>query len=108
MNVDQATGEIAGNVVRKLRNVPLSRNFAKLGSLPSLINRVASTGSIPSKPRITARWICALPGTLRRRTKRNKWRNGQVRNAYTEYNNATNSAQKEEITAKPAPGPAYA
>jgi hypothetical protein len=81
MNVDQATGEIAGNVVRRLRKVPRSRSFARLGSFPALIKRVASTGSIPSKPRMTARLICALPGTLRRRSKRNRWLNGQVRNA---------------------------
>ena len=35
MNVDQATGEIAGKVVRSLRKVPCSRRRARFGSLPS-------------------------------------------------------------------------
>src|ERR1039458_3872292 len=37
MNVDQATGEIGGNVVRSLLKVPLSRSFARLGNRPSFI-----------------------------------------------------------------------
>ena len=61
INVDQATGEIGGNVVRSLRNVPWSRSLARLGSFPSAINRAANSGSMPSKPKMTARLICALP-----------------------------------------------
>ncbi len=57
MNVDHATGEIGGYVVRNFRNVPCPRNFAKFGSLPSAMNRSVKSGSIPSKPRITARLI---------------------------------------------------
>ena len=78
MNVDQATGEIAGNVVRSLLKVPLSRNFARFGSRPSFINRSARSGSMPSNPKITARSNVALPYALRRRIKRNNWRNGHV------------------------------
>ncbi len=49
MKVDHATGEIAGNVVRNLLNVPLSRSFARFGSWPSFMNRSASSGIHPIK-----------------------------------------------------------
>src|SRR6266699_1276286 len=104
MNVDQATGEIGGKVVRSFLKVPCSRSFARFGSLPSLMNRSASSGSMPSKPTITERLICCLPNFLRRRNNRSKCRNGQVKNAYREYRNATKSVQNDESTAKPAPG----
>ena len=71
MNVDHATGEIGGNVVRSLLKVPLSRNFARFGNLPSFMNRSASSGSMPSNPKITARSNVAFPYAFRRRIKRN-------------------------------------
>src|SRR5208337_1905338 len=60
MNVDHATGEIGGKVVRSLLKVPLSRSLERFGSLPSFIKRSASSGSMPSNPKITARSNVAL------------------------------------------------
>ena len=50
-NVDQATGDSGGKVVRSRLNPPIAAILAKLGSLPSAMNFSVSVGSSPSRPR---------------------------------------------------------
>ena len=64
--------------------IPWSRSLARFGKRPSLMKRSASSGSIPSNPRITARLNRALEPDLRRRNRRRRCRNGQVKSAYSE------------------------
>src|SRR5258705_10113389 len=50
-NVDQATGDNGGNVVRSRLKPPISVSLARLGSLPAAMNCSARVGSRPSRPR---------------------------------------------------------
>ena len=79
-NVDQATGDRAGNVVRSLRYEPSFLKREKLGNLPCSMNFSASLGSRPSMPRKIIFRTCAPRRLCRRVTNRHAMRNGQIRN----------------------------
>ena len=64
--VDHATGESAGNVVRRRWKSPCSRSCSRFGSLPSAMYRSASPGSRPSSPRKISFDLCVLVALLAR------------------------------------------
>ena len=104
MNDDHATGESGGCVVCKRRNAPSRASAAKLGSLPSAIQRSVSAGSMPSKPMITTR-RGAEAGIDRRRSARQIRRRGYEASVKAPSTNAHSSMKNEPTNANPAPGP---
>ncbi len=104
-NVDQATGDRAGYVVCNFLKQPFSIRLEKFCSLPSPINFLQRSGSRPSNPKITSRFTLALAYAFRRRNRPISSLNGRVSKDNKAKKNETKSARKDEIKAKPAPGP---
>ena len=107
-NVDHATGERAGYVVRRRRYPPVSRRRARLGSLPSAIHRSVSTGSSPSNPMKISLRIFARRAACRNRSHLQSERNGHATIDATFAARARSNVRSEPPSAKPAPGPMYA
>src|SRR5579871_3459175 len=101
-NVDQATGERAGKVVRSRRKSPRSPSFAKFGSLPSLMYRSTSPGSRPSSPRKINLRILACLYPSRPVMARQIIRTGHVSSDTSESNSPPKTARKDPRNANPA------
>ena len=102
LKVDQATGDMGGQVLPSVANVPVSRRAARCGIRPASIRRVARRGSMPSKPTITTRLNRPL-GALRNAATRR--RTGSVSSVSRPREIATRSIRNDPMTAKPVPGP---
>jgi hypothetical protein len=107
-NVDHAPGESAGYVVRSRRYPPVSRSRARLGSLPSAIQRSVSIGSSPSNPMKISLRIFARRAACRNRSHRHTARKGHATTDATLAARARINVRSDPPSAKPAPGPMYA
>src|SRR3954469_19799981 len=104
-NVDHATGERAGKVVRKREYDPCSLSLERFGNLPSAMYRSVSLGSRPSSPRKMTFFTCALRKPSRRRIKRQTIRRGHASRDTKLRKNPASRLRKEPKNANPAPGP---
>src|SRR5690349_8460553 len=99
-NVDQATGDWGGNVVRRRWKDPWLFNWLRFGILPSAMNRSVKPGSRPSRPRKIARLTFARPKPRFRRRTAHAVRNGHAIKDPTVRNSETARLRNDPRNAK--------